>query len=125
MNSVNLIGRLVRDPDVRYTAETQTAVAKFTIAIDRFTKGEDKETDFPNIVCFGRIAENVDRFLEKGRKVGVTGRLQTGSYINKDGVKIYTTEVAANNVEFLEWGEKKKEDTTTGFAPFNEEDLPF
>ena len=104
MNSVSLIGRLTRDPDVRYTAESQMAVARFSIAIDRPARrdGGEQQTDFPNIVVFGRQAENCERFLKKGRLVGIQGRLQTGSYTNKDGVKVYTTDVVANRVEFLE-----------------------
>ena len=108
MNSVSLIGRLTRDPDVRYTAESQMAVARFSIAIDRPARrdGGEQQTDFPNIVVFGRQAENCERFLKKGRLVGIQGRLQTGSYTNKDGVKVYTTDVVANRVEFLEWGDR-------------------
>lgn len=102
MNSVNLTGRLTRDPEVRYTAD-QKAVARFTIAIDRSVKpGEEKKADFPNVVCFGKTAEKVELYLNKGRMVGVSGRLQTGSYEKADGTKVYTTEVIANNVEFLD-----------------------
>lgn len=110
MNSVSLIGRLTRDPDVRYTSESQMAVARFSIAIDRPTRrdGGEQQTDFPNIVVFGRQAENCERFLKKGRLVGVQGRIQTGSYTNKDGVKVYTTEVVASRVEFLEWGDRNE-----------------
>ncbi|MDD6920343.1 MAG: single-stranded DNA-binding protein [Eubacteriales bacterium] len=106
MNSVNLVGRLTRDPDVRYT-DSQLAIARFTIAIDRM--GKDAGTDFPAIVAFGKTAENCERFLAKGRLVSIQGRIQTGSYTNKDGVKVYTTEVVANNVQFLEWGDKQKQ----------------
>lgn len=108
MNSVSLIGRLTRDPEVRYTSENQMAVARFSIAIDRPSRrdGGERQTDFPNIVVFGRQAENCERYLGKGRLVGVQGRLQTGSYTNKDGVKVYTTDVIANNVEFLDWGDR-------------------
>ena len=108
MNSVSLIGRLTKDPDIRYTAESQMAVARFSIAINRPPRrdGGEQQTDFTNIVVFGRQAENCERFLKKGRLVGVQGRLQTGSYTNKDGVKVYTTDVVANNVEFLEWGDR-------------------
>ena len=123
MNSVNLIGRLTRDPEVRYTADGM-AVAKFSIAIDRFNKGGEKSTDYPNIVCFDRIAENVDRFLHKGSKVGVAGSIKTGSY-EKDGRKIYTTEVAATIVEFLDNKEEPKtEPTPIGFSTAPE-DIPF
>lgn len=109
MNNVILIGRLVREPELRYTSGSQMAVCRFTLAIDRRVKqGEEKKTDFPNIICFGKTAENCEKFLAKGRKVAVQGRLQTGSY-EKDGVKHYTTDVIADNVEFLEWGEKTGE----------------
>lgn len=102
MNSVVLIGRLTRDPELRYTAGTQTAVATFTLAIDRYAKqGEEKKADFPNIIVFGKTAENCEKYLAKGRLVGIHGRIQTGSYTNKDGVTVYTTDVVADNVEFL------------------------
>lgn len=108
MNSVVLIGRLTRDPEVRYTASTQMAVATFTIAIDRPVRaGGEKQTDFPRITVFGKQAENCERFLAKGRLVGVQGRLQTGSYQNKDGITVYTTDVVADRVEFLEWGDRQ------------------
>ena len=107
MNNVVLIGRLTRDPEVRYISESQTAVATFTIAIDRPARsGQEKKTDFPRITVFGRQAENCERFLAKGRLVGIQGRIQTGSYTNKDGQTVYTTDVVADRVEFLEWGDK-------------------
>jgi single-strand DNA-binding protein len=104
MNNVVLIGRLTRDPEVRYIPESETAVATFTLAIDR--PGKDKKTDFPRITVFGKQAENCERFLTKGRLVGIQGRLQTGSYKNKEGATVYTTDVVADRVEFLEWGDK-------------------
>ena len=108
MNSVVLIGRLTRDPETRYTSGSQMAVCSFTIAIDRVTRqGEEKKTDFPRITVFGKQAENCERFLKKGRLVGVQGRLQTGSYTNKDGATVYTTDVVADRVEFLEWGDRQ------------------
>ncbi|MCI8648340.1 MAG: single-stranded DNA-binding protein [Firmicutes bacterium] len=140
MNNVVLIGRLTRDPEVRYTSGTQMAVARFSIAIDRPVRnGGEKQTDFPNIVVFGKQAENCERFLGKGRLVGVQGRIQTGSYTNKDGVKVYTTEVVANNVEFLDWGDRNdrserpaaqpspKDDMgiPDGFQAIEDEDIPF
>ena len=107
MNSVVLIGRLTRDPEVRYTAGTQMAVCRFSVAIDRPPRQNgEKQTDFPNVVVFGKLAENCERFLTKGRLVGVQGRLQTGSYTNKDGATVYTTDVVADRVEFLEWGDR-------------------
>ena len=94
-------------------------------------QGEEKKADFPNVICFGKTAENCEKFLAKGRKVAVQGRLQTGSY-EKDGVKHYTTDVIADNVEFLEWGEKngesakesRSEPVPEGFAALDE-DIPF
>lgn len=111
MNSVVLIGYLTRDPEMRYTADTQTAVTRFSIAIDR--PGRDKGADYPNITVFGKQAENCEKFLKKGRLVGVQGRLQTGSY-DKDGHKVYTTDVIADRVEFLGGSEKS---TTPAAAP--------
>lgn len=137
INAVVLIGRLTRDPEVRYTSATQMAVARFSIAINRPVKSDgEKQTDFPNIVVFGKQAENCERFLGKGRLVGIQGRIQTGSYTNKDGVKVYTTEVVANNVEFLDWGDdtpgykKQKEKEATenvpdGFQAVDDDDIPF
>lgn len=107
MNSVVLIGRLTRDPEVRYTAATQMAVATFTVAIDRPVRaGGEKQTDFPRVTVFGKQAENCEKYLAKGRLVGVQGRLQTGSYQNRDGATVYTTDVVADRVEFLEWGDR-------------------
>ena len=104
MNSVALIGRLTRDPEVRWTQD-QMAIASFSIAIDRPPRKDGtKDTDFPRITVFGRQAENCEKYLKKGRLVGITGRIQTGSY-EKDGVKVYTTDVVADRVEFLELGE--------------------
>lgn len=99
MNNVALIGRLVRDPELSYTT-SQTALCKFTIAVDRQSK-EEKTADFIRIVVWGKQAENCDRYLFKGKQVAVNGRIQTGSYKDKDGKTVYTTDVIANNVEFL------------------------
>jgi single-stranded DNA-binding protein len=109
MNNVTLIGRLTKDPEIRYTSGTQMCVATFTIAIDR-PKGQDgeKQTDFPRVTCFGKQAENCERYLARGRLVGVQGRIQTGSYQNKDGVTVYTTDVVADRVEFLEWADRQQ-----------------
>ena len=131
MNQVNMIGRLTRDPEVKYTT-AQLAYARFTIAIDRPTKkGEEKQADFPTIVAFGKQAENIGLRLNKGSKVGISGRLQTGSYEKADGTKVYTTEVIANNVEFLDpKGTQVPEERMVdpeppeGFAQLDE-DVPF
>ena len=107
MNSVVLIGRLTRDPELRYSSGNQMAIAKFTVAIDRPQRaGREKETDFPRVTVFGKQAENCEKFLTKGRLVAVQGRLQTGSYQDKDGKTVYTTDVVADRVEFLEWGDR-------------------
>lgn len=101
MNSVVLIGRLTRDPEVRYTT-SQMAVATFSLAVDRPVRsGEEKKADFIRITCFGKTAELVERYMSKGRQVAVQGRIQTGSYQNKDGQTVYTTDVVADRVEFL------------------------
>lgn len=123
MNNVQLIGRLTRDPETRYTPN-QTAVCSFTIAIDRPAKqGEEKKTDFPRVTVFGRTAENCERFLSKGRLVGVSGRLQTGSYTDKNGATVFTTDVIADRVEFLERAEQRAEQKQPEPVP-NAEPVP-
>lgn len=106
MNKVILIGRLTKDPDVRYTQGQQgdSAVARFTIAVDRRRAGADgqREADFISCVAFGKQAEFLQKYFTKGMKIGLTGRIQTGSYTNKDNVKVYTTDVVAEDVEFVE-----------------------
>lgn len=111
MNNVNLIGRITRDPEVRYGQQSGMAIARFSIAIDRGKDKDGKErgADFPNILCFGKAAENCEKYCYKGQLVGIIGRLQTGSY-EKDGHKVYTTEVLADRIEYLEWGEKEDVD---------------
>lgn len=107
MNSVVLVGRITRDVELKYVGSSQLATARFNIAIDRPTKSGEKQTDFPTVVCFGKTAENCDRYVGKGSLVAVNGRIQTGSYKNKNGDTVYTTEVVANNVEFL--GSRERE----------------
>ena len=124
MNNVILIGRLTRDPEIRYTANTQMAVATLTIAVDRPAKaGEERKADFPRITVFGRQAENCEKYISKGSRIAVQGRIQTGQYKDKDGKTVYTTDVIAESVEFLEWREKK-EDAPSGFSQLDE-DIPF
>jgi single-strand DNA-binding protein len=116
MNSVALIGRLTRDPEIRYTGD-QMAIATFSIAIDRPPRRDGtRETDFPRITVFGRQAENCEKYLKKGRMVGVTGRIQTGSYTNKNGDKVYTTDIVADRVEFLEWGDREGGQNQGGYG---------
>lgn len=104
MNKVILMGRLTRDPEVRYSqGENPTAIARYTLAVDRrFNRTEDNNADFINIVAFGKAGEFAEKYLNKGTKVVVTGRIQTGSYTNKDGQKVYTTDVIAEDQEFAE-----------------------
>ena len=104
MNKVILMGRLTRDPDIRHSAgENSTAVARYTLAVDRRYK-RDGETgaDFISCVAFGRSAEFAQKYFRQGLKVVVTGRIQTGSYTNRDGNKVYTTDVAVEEQEFAE-----------------------
>ena len=102
MNSVTLIGRLARDPEISYTPNTQTACCRFTLAVDRPKRqGEDQGADFIRIVVWGAQGENCDRYLSKGRQAAVHGHIQTGSYKNRDGQTVYTTDVIADRVEFL------------------------
>lgn len=105
MNKVILMGRLTRDPEVRYTqGENQMAIARYTLAVDRrFNRNNDENTaDFISCVAFGKSGEFAEKYLRKGTKIAVTGRIQTGSYTNKDGVKVYTTDVVVEDQEFAE-----------------------
>ena len=104
MNKVILMGRLTRDPEVRYSqGATATAIARFSIAVDRrFKRDGEPDADFINCVAFGRTGEFIERYGHKGTKFVVEGRIQTGSYTNRDGVKVYTTEVVVEEQEFAE-----------------------
>lgn len=117
MNCVNLIGRLCRTPEVRYSGEGDkaTAIARFTLAVDRRFKKDGGDTaDFISCVAFGKTGEFVEKFFKKGMRMALVGRIQTGSYTNKDGVKVYTTDVIAENVEFCE---SKNESNNAPAAP--------
>jgi single-strand DNA-binding protein len=104
MNKVILIGRLTRDPEISYSQSgSNTCIARYTLAVDRRFKQEGgQEADFPSCVVFGKGAEFAEKYLRKGTKVAVTGRIETGSYTNKDGVKVYTTTVVVEEQEFTE-----------------------
>ena len=106
MNKVILMGRLTRDPEVRYTqGDNAMAIARYTLAVDRrFNRnnGDDQTADFIGCVAFGRAGEFAEKYFRKGTKIAVTGRIQTGSYTNKDGVKVYTTDIIAEDIEFAE-----------------------
>ena len=104
MNKVILMGRLTRDPDIRYsTGESATAVARYTLAVDRrFRREGDQTADFIGCVAFGRNAEFAEKYLHQGTKIVAVGRIQTGSYTNRDGQKVYTTDVVVEEQEFAE-----------------------
>lgn len=130
MNVVSLIGRICTDIEVRYT-NTQKAVGKFRLAVNR--QGKDKGADFINIVVWGNTAEVCEKYLAKGRQVGIEGRIETGSYERQDGTKVYTTDVVANRVHFIADGRKddvRETEAPTGapsadsFAAISE-DVPF
>lgn len=136
INNVVLIGRLTRDPDLKYIP-SGSAVSKFGLAVDKNLSKEKKAemesqgkytADFINIVVWGKIAVNCANFLKKGRLVGIQGRIQSGSY-EKDGVRFYTTDVVANQVEFLEYGDKEESNSDygnmNGFSPVDNDDIPF
>ena len=117
MNKVILMGRLTRDAEVRYSqGESSTAVARFSLAVDRRFRrdGDDQSADFINCVAFGRTGEFMERFGRKGTKFLVEGRIQTGSYTNKDGQKVYTTDVVVEQVEFAE---SKASGDNSGYVP--------
>ena len=118
MNKVILMGRLTRDPEVRYSSgDNQMAIARYSLAVDRRGRreGNDGQTaDFINCVAFGRAGEFAEKYFHKGIKVLVTGRIQTGSYTNKDGQKVYTTDVIIEEQEFAE--SKSASDNAGGFA---------
>lgn len=99
MNNANLIGRLTKDPDTRYTTDNM-AVTRFTVAVDRY--GKDAGADFISCVAFKNTAEFIDKYFHKGMKIGITGHIQTGKYDNKDGKTVYTTDVVVDRAEFVE-----------------------
>lgn len=116
MNKVILCGRLTKDPDVRYSqGENAMCIARYNLAVDR--RGKDKEADFINCVCFGKTAEFAEKYLKKGMKILISGRIQTGNYTDKEsGKKVYTTDVVVEEHEFCE---SKKD---SGDAPAAEDD---
>ena len=120
MNKVILMGRLTRDAEIRYSqGESSTAIARFSLAVDRrFRRDNDEQSaDFINCVAFGRTAEFLERFGRKGTKFVLEGRIQTGSYTNKDGQRVYTTDVVAENVEFAESKNNSSAGNDFGGAP--------
>lgn len=139
MNKVILMGRLTRDPDVRYSSgEKPMAIARYTMAVDRrFKRDGEANADFIGCVAFGRQAEFAEKYLRQGIKIAISGRVQTGSYINKDGNKVYTTDIVVEDQEFAESkhnqtsvGQQDKQVTTDADGFMNlpdgiEEELPF
>ena len=105
MNKCILVGRLTKDPETRVSqGDNGTTITRFSIAVNRRFKNKEGvyEADFPNCVCYGKTAEFVDQYFKKGMAIGITGRLVTGSYTNKDGQKVYTTDVVVEEAEFVE-----------------------
>ena len=143
MNKVVLIGRLTKDPELKYTPGSGTAVTTITLAVDRrFSKDNQKEADFIPVVVWGKSAESTAQYMAKGRLMGVSGRIQTRSYEAKDGGRRYVTEVVAEEVQFLEWGNSNKSqdnennsssnDNSQGYGasfddmtPIDDGDIPF
>lgn len=142
MNKVFLIGRLARDPELKFTNGSGVAVATFSLAVDRSFTGADgkKEADFISIVCWRKLAELVANNLGKGRLVAVSGTIQTRNYLAQDGRKVYITEVVADEVKFLDWpkdggsgsgyrGPESRGDEppteNNGFFPVEDDDIPF
>ena len=117
MNKVVLMGRLTRNPDVRYSqGEKATCVARYTLAVNRrFRRDGEQDADFINCVAFGRQGEFAEKYLKQGTKIVISGRIQTGSYTNRDGVKVYTTDVVVEECEFAE--SKNAAGDNSGFTP--------
>jgi single-strand DNA-binding protein len=135
LNKAILMGRITRDLELKYS-QNNNAVCRFSVAIDRrYVKpGEERQTDFINVVSFGKTAEFVSKYFEKGRMINVIGSIQTGSYVNKDNQTVYTTDIIADEVNFC--GDKKSGEspqfagvaasTSSGFTPIDtDDDLPF
>ena len=126
-NSVTLVGRLTRDLELRYTQGQNMAIARFTIAADRNNK--EKEADFINCVAFGSIAERLTKYVGKGNRIVAVGSIRTGSYDNRDGKKVYTTEVYVDNISIIDFkdsGKQVAKDVSKDFVPVtDDEELPF
>ena len=113
MNRVILMGRLTREPDIRWTqGSPSTQIARYTLAVDR--RGKDKDADFINCIAFNKSADFAEKYLHKGTKILVEGRIQTGSYTNKDGQKVYTTDIIVDSHEFVESAKVNEPSTSNG-----------
>lgn len=129
MNKVVIIGRLTKDPELKYTPGAGTAVTTVTLAVDRrYSKDEKKEADFIPVVIWGKSAESTAQYMKKGLLMGVAGRIQTRSYEAKDGGKRYVTEVVAEEIRFLQWGDKQSSEEYGSYddmTPIDDGDIPF
>ena len=128
INTVCIVGRLTRDPQYAVNPQSQMGVCKFSIAVDD-GYGEKKKTYFISVTAFGKTADNCERHLGKGQRVAVQGKLTTGSYTNKDGQKVYTTDVVANMVEFIDFkdkgGQNEEMGVPEGFQAITDDISPF
>ena len=123
MNKVVLVGRLTKDPELKFAQGTGTAVTTFTVAVNRRFKREGQpEADFIPVVVFGKTAEATANYMSKGKLISVSGNIQTRTYDAKDGTKRYVTEVIADEVDFLEWGDKSTVKNNTNQGGYNGED---
>lgn len=139
MNSVILIGRLIKDPELRYISGSDSVYCRFTLAVDKGMSKEKKKeleakgqqtADFINIVVWGKQAENSQKYLQKGKNVAIQGRLQSGSYTTQDGTRRFVTEVWAERVQFIDWGNKTNQEEgfdnfDLGFEEAKDEEIPF
>ena len=128
VNNVVITGRLTRDPDVRYKEDL--AIARFALAVARpKMNGREATSDFPSIIAFGKTAEMAEKYLQKGKHIAIIGRIQTGNYTDKDGKKVYTTDVVAEKIEFLESKSSEQPKTESkipeGFEQITDEQIPF
>lgn len=122
MNKVILMGRIVRDPEIRYSQGAEPmCIARYTLAVDRRGRrsqsGDDQTADFIQCIAFGKLGEFAEKYLKQGTKIAVTGRIQTGSYTNKDGQKVYTTDVVIDEQEFAESKSTQSQQSTSTQAP--------
>ena len=136
MNKVVIIGRLTKDPELKYTPGAGTAVTTVTLAVDRrYSKDQKKEADFIPVVIWGKSAESTAQYMRKGLLMGASGRIQTRSYDHKDGHKVYVTEVVAEEIKFLQWANDKNDnaaysggsdyDGYEDMTPIDDGDIPF
>lgn len=127
MNKVVLVGRLTKDPELRYAAGSDTAVCKFTLAVNRMKKDE---ADFINCVAFNKTAELIAQYFVKGRQIAIAGHIQTGSYLKDDGAKVYTTDVVVESFDFIDSNSSNRNNTSNSsmdddFTPVDDGDMPF